>query len=149
VESGEVINAAKQFMRRPALWLGLIVILLIPFPTTIVPEWKLRVVDEAGMPFAGARVRQSWHHYSYGVGDIDERDADADGYVAFPERKIWYPILYRILRTGLAALLSLAHGSIGIRADVWAYPPYPQEDGSRFVEYKPGEPQAQKIVLRR
>jgi hypothetical protein len=107
------------------------------------------VIDGAGKPFTGAKVRQSWKHYSYDIGDIDERNADENGYVVFPERTFWAPLLYRVLRTGLPVLMSLAHGSIGVNVNVWAYPPYPQEDGSRFVEYKPGEPLAKEIVLRR
>ena len=117
-----------------------------PFKTTVVPEWKIRVVDESGEPFTDARVFQSWYHYSYDVSDGEERYVDQNGYVTFPERTFRAPLLYRVLRSALAQLLTLAHGSTGIHAYVWAVTP---ERTSAFFYYKPGEPLPKTIVLRR
>ena|ERR1044072_301536 len=150
MEAKELNNDAKSLTRRlPPLGLilaGIALVLLFPYQTTVVPEWRIRVVDETGKPFAGARVRQEWRHYSYNVGDGDDRNADENGYVVFPERTFTAPLLYRVLRSGVAYLLTLAHGSIGIRASVWAVSP---ERASEFIDYKPGEPLAREIVLRR
>ena len=38
--------------------------LFIPFPTTVVPEWKVRVVNEVGEPIKSLGVRQHWQNYS-------------------------------------------------------------------------------------
>ena len=96
--------------------------------------------------FAGARVAQSWYHYSYGVSDSEDRYADQNGFVTFPERAFRAPVLYRILRSALAQLLTLAHGSTSIQAYVWATT---AERSGKFFDYKPGEPLPKEIVLRR
>ena len=144
----EPLKPLNRFRRRVIL-ASLVTIALcfvFPFKTTVVPEWGIRVVYETGRPFAGARAAQSWYHYSYGVSDGEDRYADQNGYVTFPESTIRAPVLYRILRSALAQLLTLAHGSTGIRAYVWATTP---ERSSKFFDYKPGEPLPKEIVLRR
>lgn len=55
----------NHFVLRLTVFLtGVSLILLLPYKTTVVPEWKIRVIDETGRPFAGAIVRQVWDHYS-------------------------------------------------------------------------------------
>ena len=44
-----------------------------PFETTAVPEWRIKVIDETGSPFAGARVVEQWDHYSLGQGGGEEK----------------------------------------------------------------------------
>jgi hypothetical protein len=133
-------------------WLLLFILVLpllalaYPFETTVVPEWKIRVVDEIGNPFVGARVVQQWDHYSLGIGGGEEKWADEDGYVVFPKRTARSSLLYRILRTSWAALMKLAHGSTGIRATVWATTPRVSSDS---VEYQEGKALPEVIVLRR
>jgi hypothetical protein len=122
-----------------------LILLLFPYKTTVVPEWRIRVIDETGNPFQGATVRQSWYHYSYDVGGIDDLTADEVGYVVFPARTFTAPLLYRVLRGGLAYLRS-AHGRLGIRSSVWAYSTGVVSD---FIDYTPGIPPTQEIVLRR
>ena len=133
--------------RRSQILLILIVIaLLYPFEATIVPEWRLRVVDETGRPFADARVVQQWNHYSLDISGGEEKWADKDGNVVFPKRTTRTPLLYRILRTAWAHLMTLFHGSTGIRASVRATTP---EDSSDSVEYQEGKSLPDVIVLRR
>jgi hypothetical protein len=117
-----------------------------PFETTVVPEWKIRIVDEAGSSFAGARVVQQWDHYSLGIGGGEETWANEDGYVVFPKRTVRSSLLYRMLRISWAVLMKLAHGSTGIRATVWGTTPRVASDS---VEYEAGKPLPQVIVLRR
>ena len=145
----ELLKPSSRSTRRFlifALVAAIALCFLFPFKTTVVPEWRIRVVDETGQPFAGVRVSQSWYHYSYGVSDGEDRYADQNGYVTFPERAFSAPMLYRVLRSALAQLLTLAHGSTGIRSYVWAVTP---ERSSEFFDYKPGEPLPKEIVLRR
>ena len=133
-------------------WLFLVILVLValtvvyPFETTVVPEWKIRVVDETGSPFVGARVVQQWDHYSLGIGGGEEKWADEAGYVVFPKRIARSSFLHRMLRTSWAAVTTLAHGSTGIRATVWATTPRVSSDS---VEYEEGKPLPQVIVLRR
>ncbi len=37
---------------------------LYPFKTTVVPEWRVRIVDEAGNPLRTTRVRELWQRYT-------------------------------------------------------------------------------------
>ena len=126
--------------------LALSIALLLPFPTTVVPEWKIRVVDWEGKPLTDEFVRQSWTHYSLEscCGDIDDRWTDENGYVVFPERLIWASLLRRALFPIWARVMTIAHGSEGIAADVvvWGKDTY-----SESVEYKPNQPLPDKIVL--
>lgn len=122
------------------------VVAVYPFETTAVPEWRIRVVDETGNPFAGARVVQQWDHYSLGKGGGEEKWANEDGQVVFPKRTVRSGLLYRVLRTSWAGLMKLAHGSTGVRATVWATTPKVSSDS---VEYQEGKPLPQVIVLRR
>lgn len=135
--------------KRWLVWLAavlLVVVVVYPFETTVVPEWKIRVVDETGSPFVGARVVQQWDHFSLGTGGGEERWADDNGYVVFPERTVRTGLLHRALRISWAAVMTLAHGSTGIRATVWATTP---KSSSEFLEYKQGKPLPKEIVLQR
>jgi hypothetical protein len=113
----------------------------------VVPEWKIRVIDETGTPFVSAKVVQQWDHYSLGIGGGGvEKRADEAGYVVFPKRTARSSFLHRMLRTGWAALMKLAHGSTGIRATVWATTPRVSSDP---LEYQERKSLPQVIVLRR
>ena len=127
--------------------LFLILILLLPFPTTVVPEWRLRVIDYNDQPFVGEEVMEIWQHYSLeSDGHSEVRRTDESGYVVFPRRKIWSPLLLRIVSTSLAAVLTLAHGSMGVNAWVMVIG-YSTNGGTR--DYKPGKPLPSEIVLKR
>ncbi len=88
-------------------------ILFFPYKTTIVPEWKIRAVDNQGEPIPHARFRQSWDNYSYDISGMEFFEGDDNGYVVLPERAFYAPLIYRIPRSTLAYLLLLAHGSVG------------------------------------
>jgi hypothetical protein len=137
-------------LKRPWLVLVILVLLVLaaayPFETTAVPEWKIRVVDETGTAFGGARVVQQWDHYSLGIGGGEEKWSNEDGYVVFPRRTVRGSLFYRMLRTSWAVLMRLAHGSTGIRATVWATTPRASSD---FVEYEKGKPLPGVVVLPR
>jgi hypothetical protein len=140
----------RQFSRK-TLILGICVAiaLLYPFKTTVVPRWRIRVVDKEGKPCVGQFVRQSWKHDSLelSAGDnIENSWTDDEGYVDFPERTIRAGLLQRILFPAWAALMTLAHGSTGISADVmvWGADNYPIE-----AVYVPGQPLPEVIVLTR
>jgi hypothetical protein len=134
--------------RRRALLLALIILFLVPYPTTVVPEWRVRVVDEAGRPYAGMGVSQGWQHYSLeleGGGNYETRRTDGDGYVTFPKRTLWAGLLSRGFRRASTAAMSIAHGGGGIHADIAATGP----QGYKSVEYTPGKPPPPELVLPR
>jgi hypothetical protein len=121
-------------------------VMLYPFKTTVVPAWRLRVVDEKDSPYGGKQVRQAWKHYSIeinGTDNLDDRWTDTDGYVTFPERSIRASILRRIVFTSFSAVMTLAHGSMGIHARVAATGP----KGYTSVEYIQGTPPPKRLVL--
>ena len=141
-----VRGALAALPRRHTALLLLTVVMLLPYPTTVVPEWRIRVVDRDGAPVAGEPVRETWQHYSLeGDGHEEELLTDGNGYVVFPERKIWATPLGRIVNTSIAAVLSLAHGGMGVHAWVMA----PRHVMSCYpCSYRPGEPLPAEIRIK-
>ncbi len=88
-------------------------VLLFPYKTTIVPEWKLRAINKNGKPLPYAGFRQSWDNDSYDIHGMEFREGDDNGYVTLPERAFYAPVIYRIPRSALAYLMLFAHGSVG------------------------------------
>jgi hypothetical protein len=115
-------GALGLVLRSRLIFFGCVMVLLIPFPTTVVPEWRLRLVDEQGKPRAGVQVTQVWKHYSLEWGGCcdneEERWTDGNGFVVFPRRTIWAGLLRRIVFPIWARVLTLAHGGSGIHAYV-------------------------------
>jgi hypothetical protein len=73
--------------------------LLYPFKTTVVPDWKVRIVDEAGNPMRSFRVREVWQHYTIeSTSHQEDLITDGDGYVTFPKRTVRGSLLVRIGR---------------------------------------------------
>lgn len=114
-------------MKRKSVKILLILVaalLLIPYSTTSVPEWKARVVDKSGNPVANAQVRQSWSH---GRGDHqDDQISNEQGYVVFPARIKTLPLVVRISQRAMENIdyFVMPHGaSIGGRANIWSITP--------------------------
>ena len=61
---------------RKKLWLPILAVLLTallyPFETTIVPQWRVQVVDKAGTPLSGVAVAEHWSHSSLEHDGLDE-----------------------------------------------------------------------------
>ena len=126
----------------------LVIIVVYPFETTVVPAWGFRVVDEEGKPYVGKQVRQLWKHYSleFESGQNGEfQVTDSEGFVSFPERTIRASLLWRMIVPAIKTVLTLAHGSTGIDAYVSTSGP----QGYKSVEYVPGKPLPERIVLPR
>ncbi len=95
---------------------GFIVLLalIIPFPTVLVNEWTLRVVDENSSPLPNVKVENNWTNYDHPFsGGLEARRSDEDGYITFPARYVWGNLSSRIVFSLLASLSTLAHGSTG------------------------------------
>jgi hypothetical protein len=83
-----------------AFLLLLLILLVFPYKTIIVPPWTLRVVDESGAAVRGINVTEHWQHYLLeSSGHEDVRQTGADGHVSFPERTIRASLLGRFLAT--------------------------------------------------
>ena len=122
--------------------------LLYPFETTVVPEWRLRVIDEGGHPCGGMHVNQGWKNYSVDLaaGNDGQRKAtNSDGYVTFARRTIRAGIAVRIVNSAIAHVLLIAHGSVGIHAYVFASG---MKNGP-FLNYTPGAALPDTILVDR
>src|ERR1041385_1453274 len=119
---------------------------LYPYNTIVVPAWKLRIVDEKGKPYANMPATQAWKDYSLEIEpgqNLDIRPTNPDGYVEFPKREIRANVLKRIFLMCLSAVMSLAHGSVGVKAYIHASGPH----GYSEVSYEHGKPVPTQLVL--
>jgi len=133
-------------IRRRRILIGLIVvliILLVPIPSTVVPAWRIRIVDQEGGPVTNINVRQHWQHYSFQAEgrEIDARP-DPDGYVSFPRRVAWAGALPRLLGPVLNVVTLGVHASFGPTAAVQAW----NAGYEGWVDYK-GEPQPPESLM--
>jgi hypothetical protein len=141
----------KLFTRRTrfiVLAAIILIVLLYPFETTVVPTWTLRVVDEEGLGYQGIRAVEHWKHYSLEIEagtHSEELRSDQNGVVSFPRRTIRMSLVGRVLRTALTTALQLFHGSTGVRAYIIAGGPM----GDREVNYVPNQPLSDRLVLPR
>jgi hypothetical protein len=95
------------------LLIAFIIAGFIPFETSVVPLWKIKVVDSSGNPLGGIGVRQVWQDYST-ESSSHEQDliTDSNGYVIFPARSVKAGLLRRLVYP-IINLLSGAHASWG------------------------------------
>jgi hypothetical protein len=77
---------------------GIVVILsLIPFRTTSVPQWEVQVEDINGQPLTNAPVRQEWSHSEMLAASSQTLQSDENGMVIFPARYFYAPLLFRLV----------------------------------------------------
>jgi hypothetical protein len=126
----------------------IIVLLLYPFESIVVPAWKLQIVDVQGNVCPNMRVTESWGHYSLyleGWLGSDDRFTDMNGYVEFPERKIRASSLRRVVMPVITHILIIVHGSVGASGAVWA-------TGIKdvaWLSYKVGKPLPDRMRVER
>lgn len=83
----------------------LAVIVLYPWETTVVPAWRVRIVDQGGAPLRNTGVRETWQHYSIeSRGHEEDLLTDQEGYVTFPKRTIRAGLATRTIRSMINAL---------------------------------------------
>ncbi len=135
------------------LFAGALVLLLAfflyPFKTTIVPRWRLNVVDETrvlGVP--DIRVTEHWQHYLLESEGHEERQkTDQNGLVDFPARTIRASVASRIIRTIIGFARQGANGKFGPYASivVWGSADYE----TTVAVYQPEAPTKTEIVVHR
>ena len=114
----------NKFISVRSLIVIAVLVLFIPFPTFIVPDWKVQVIDENGNVCQNREVTETWAHYSIYIGSgnfqSERRRTNSNGYVEFPERKVWAPLIWRGVGSVIAHVLIIAHGSAGPDASIYA-----------------------------
>src|SRR5687768_706996 len=106
-----------------AIICSIIVVMALPIESTVVPKWRVQVVDVSGSPCSNMRVTQSWGHYSLYLGGNDQADdrlTDRNGNVDFPDRMVRAGLARRLVVPVIAHILVIAHGSVGPAGAVWA-----------------------------
>jgi hypothetical protein len=123
----------------------LILLLVYPFKITVVPRWRLHLVDETGALLRDVNVTEHWQHYLLeSAGHEELRRPDESGLVDFPERTIRAGIASRIVHRALkltgrgVAARSDAYGSIV----VWGNTSYE----TTVAVYQPDTPTQTEIV---
>ncbi len=117
---------------------------LYPFETTVVPEWKIHIVDESGKPVGNLSINEGWIDYYIESNRHEEvRRANSEGYVEFPRRTVRASLLARIK----GALVSFRHPHTpsGTYAFADVMGPYVSPADT---DYEPGKPLPQTIVVR-
>jgi hypothetical protein len=131
--------------------LGVIaMILLYPFETTVVPEWKTRIVDEVGNPMRMTGVREVWRHYTIESTSHEEDSiTDNDGYVTFPRRMVRGSLLGRVGKRLLNVFN--VHATFGPHAYLVVLhgPSLPDSFVTINDTYTAGQPLPTQVILKR
>ena len=123
-----------------------VLIVIYPFESVVLPVWKLRVVDMSGNACPNMQVNQGWSHYSLRLqspGDSEFRFTNQSGDVQFPARTIRASLLRRTVVPIIAHVMVIAHGSTGIHGYVFATG---MRDGP-FMNYEPGKQLPSRLVV--
>lgn len=125
--------------------IGLLLTLFYPFESTVVPEWNLRIIDEAGRPVSNIVVIERWRHHSLeSSGQEEIRSTDLEGRVSFPHRSVEASLIFRLVAERVARFN--AHGESGPKAFVLVLGPYSSLTNN---QYSPHEQLPDTIVVRR
>lgn len=126
----------------------LLIFLLYPFQSTIVPVWRLQVVDESGERVKGIKVTEHWQHYLIeSSGHEEARQTGEDGLVEFPRRAARAGIITRIIDL----LMNLLNDGRGAKFEpyaslvVWGS----ADHETAVASYKPGTTPQNVIVVHR
>ncbi len=117
----------------------IVILAVFPLESTVIPKWRLQVIDVSGTRCANMRVTQSWGHYSLYVGGNDQTDdrlTDANGNVESPQRTVRAGLARRLVVPVITHVLVIMHGSVGPSGAVWA-------SGIKdvaWLSYAPGKP---------
>ena len=94
-----------------------LVLMLVPWSTTIVPPVRVQVLDETGKPAAGVRVEQEWQFFASN-SDLERATSTSDdaGYVTLPKRTVRISLASRgvgFARTLLPTICGYEYGPFG------------------------------------
>jgi hypothetical protein len=137
------LNSLSMWLAAGVFVACLIVMLFYPFETTVVPEWKIHVVDVSGKPVPGVIVNEQWRNHSIEFNCHNEdATTDGQGHVSFPRRTVRASLAFRIV--GTVVVHFNVHGQSGAKASAIVLGPYVS---STNADYAPGRPLPQVIVV--
>lgn len=135
-----------RWMKNRKTLAAVALVCVIPFPTTTVPEWKIRYVDKKGRPVPGLPVSQTWQNYSIeSQPNYTDGLTDAQGYVVFPEHGSWSPVVIRLVHPILNVLSQGVHAGFGNTSWVQARCDVRATQDTQAVYY--GQPLPTNVVL--
>ncbi len=109
----------RKVSRKTWIFLIILAVLFVPFPTELVPEWEMQFRQESGEKLSNVLAQQSWTSYTYfAAGGYDQRCTDSEGVVVFPKRYLWSGLFSRVASPIFAEMMTLAHGSTGTDANI-------------------------------
>ena len=73
----------------------ILTILIIPFPTESVPEWKILVIDQNYLPGAEMNVEQRVENIYFADISVYQETTDKNGFATFPKRFLWASLVSR------------------------------------------------------
>ncbi|MDQ3800460.1 MAG: hypothetical protein M3384_13510 [Acidobacteriota bacterium] len=77
------------------LFFLLFIVINFPRERTLIPEWRILVVNRSGSPVPNCRMRQFW---SPGRGEREVNSTtDSDGIVVFPAQIVRQPLLFQVI----------------------------------------------------
>jgi hypothetical protein len=118
---------------------------ILPVESTVVPQWKVRVVDESGKAVAGVGIREVWGDLSIELSQhVEERISDDRGNLVFPARTLRANLVQRVIRKTINSLN--VHGSEGPTAYLLVLAPYKPAASEPY--YQPGRALESVIVVR-
>lgn len=121
--------------------------LLIPYPTTSIPEWHVKLVYDDGSNATDLIVRQEWGHNSTFGTQSETKTSDMNGNVVFPERRFYAPLLFRVILwiLDLTSYYVMPHGSgIGSHARVVSNQEFVDQ-----IYFREGEELQRTLIIRR
>ena len=109
----------QQSAQRKWVLAAIAIVVLCPFPTTVVPARRILVVNEESKPIRGVIVRQIWQNYSIEFNS-HEQDlvTNEQGRVLCPTRRVWTGLLPRVILPLLNLIGQGVHASFGVREDI-------------------------------
>ncbi len=95
----------------------LLMLLLFPFKTIVVPAWSLRVIDHLEQPVAAVKVTEHWQNYLLEPNGHEElKSTLGNGEVEFPERTIRASLFTR----AIARIVKATRSGAQKRTDCYA-----------------------------
>ena len=79
--------------------MALSAMLIVPVERRVVPEWRVRVLDESGNPVPQVVVHEEWIESPDDQTSVASDTTSQDGLVAFPARNSREPVYWRLLET--------------------------------------------------
>lgn len=126
MKSGQMLEREiiGETLKKKILIIALCILIglaIYPFESTVVPAWRVKVVDVNEAVCENMPVTEMWGHYSLFLsGDFQSADdtTNRDGFVEFPERRVRAIGIRRLVMPFVTKALTIAHGSTGVSGAV-------------------------------